>query len=240
MDSRNCLAVITARGGSKRIPHKNIAPFCGKPMIAYAIGAAAESGLFSEIMVSTDDGEIAEVARACGAKTPFMRSAENSDDNATTSDVLREVLRCYAQEGRYFETACCIYPTAPFLTGDVLKRAAVLLAESGADTVMPVVAFSFPPQRGMVMRGGRLSYERPECRDMRSQDLETIYHDCGQFYFFRTAPFLRTGVLVGENTAGIELPELRVQDIDNPQDLELAELKYRFLQEQAKREAAQP
>ena len=226
------IAIITARGGSKRIPRKNILPFCGKPLIAYAILAARESGLFAEVMVSTDDEEIAQVARDYGAAVPFLRSKEAADDHATTSAVLQEVLQTYAADGRTFETACCLYPTAPFVTAELLQEAAARLEESRADCVLPVAAFSFPPQRGMAIRDGKAVYVQPQMRDVRSQDLEPMYHDAGQFYFFRTAPFLETGVLVGDNTVAIVLPQSQVQDIDNPEDLEVAAWKYRFLQSQ--------
>ena len=141
------IAVITARGGSKRIPHKNIKDFCGKPIIAYSIEAALESGLFDEVMVSTDDEEIAEIARVFGASVPFMRSSSTSDDYATTSDVLLEVLDAYESQGRTFDSLCCIYPTAPFVTAGKL-HAARSLFEDGADTVLVVTEYSFPPQRG--------------------------------------------------------------------------------------------
>ena len=143
------IAIITARGGSKRIPHKNIKEFCGKPIITYSIEAALQSGLFDEVMVSTDDIEIARIAREAGARVPFMRSSESAGDYASTDDVLMEVLEIYRAQGRKFDTFCCLYPTAPFVTAEKLKIAMELLEK--ADSVMPVVKFSFPPQRCMVM-----------------------------------------------------------------------------------------
>ena len=223
------IAIITARGGSKRIPRKNIKEFCGRPMLGYAVGAALASGLFDEVMVSTDDDEIAGIARAEGAAVPFMRSASAADDHATTADVLREVLAVYAESGRRFDTACCIYPTAPFLTPERLREAAGLLESTGARCVMPVTAFSFPPQRGLFIRGGRIVQAQPECASMRSQDLERMYHDAGQFYFFRAAPFMGDGILVGRDTVPVVLSDAEVQDIDNPEDWEIAEFKYRWL-----------
>ncbi len=231
-----CIAIIPARGGSKRIPHKNIREFCGQPLLAYSVKVAVNSGLFDRVLVSTDDPEIAEAAVEAGAEVPFYRSAETACDTATTSDALLEVLERLGEDGEQYDLACCIYATAPFLTGDVLRTAKEKLEETGADTVMPVVAYSFPPQRGMVLRDGKVFYTHPECRDVRSQDLEKIYHDAGQFYFFRVAPFMESGVLVSENTAGIEVPELMAQDIDTEEDLLLAEFKFRFLQRKAKDE----
>ena len=220
------IAIITARGGSKRIPKKNIKEFCGKPIIAYSIEAALESKLFDEVMVSTDSEEIAAVARHYGAKVPFMRSAKTSDDFATTVDVLREVITEYEKRGQKFDTMCCIYPTAPFVTADKLQAAYKKLTESDADLVQPVVAFSFPPQRAFVIRVGQLTYRYPECAPMRSQDLENWYHDAGQFYFHRVEAFMNTGTL---KIIPFELPETEVQDIDNLTDWELAEMKYRLM-----------
>ena len=178
----NAIAIITARGGSKRIPRKNIKEFLGKPIISYSIEAALKSGLFEEVMVSTDDEEIAQIARKAGASVPFMRSINTSDDFATTDDVLLEVLDDYEKIGKTFEYMACIYPTAPFVTPEKLSEAIRLLKEHRATGVMPVVPFSFPPQRGMVVSEGRLAYCYPENAMKRSQDLETMYHDCGQFY----------------------------------------------------------
>ena len=225
----NRIAIITARGGSKRIPRKNIRHFCGRPALSYAIRAARESGLFTEVMVSTEDEEIKAVAEAEGASVPFLRSAETANDHATTAQVLTEVLQEYAARGMTFEEACCLYPTAVFVTAAQLQEAAALLEKENADTVMPVTAFDFPPQRGMRFENGRLSYAFPEYRDARSQDLPQMVHDIGQFYFFRTAPFLKSGLLIGENTAGIPVPAMQAQDIDTEEDWEMAEYKYRYL-----------
>ncbi|HML36320.1 MAG TPA: pseudaminic acid cytidylyltransferase [Bacillota bacterium] len=223
------VAIITARGGSKRIPGKNIKEFCGKPILQYSIQAAIDSGIFDEIMVSTDDAEIAEMTIACGAKVPFMRSSKNSDDFATTADVIGEVLAEYKKTDREFQYACCIYPTAPFVTGKKLQDAMRELIASDADSVIPVVGFSYPPQRGFVIENGRLKMKWPEHLNSRSQDLETIYHDCGQFYCFKISSFQQTGKLVMDNTIPFQIPELQVQDIDTEEDWKLAELKYRML-----------
>lgn len=176
------LAVITARGGSKRIPKKNIKEFCGKPILCYSIQAALDSGCFEEVMVSTDSEEIRRIAIEAGAKVPFLRSEQTSNDYATTAQVLEEVLGEYEKRGRNFDAVCCIYPTAPFVTAAKLQNAMGKLQETGADTVSPVVRFSYPPQRGFVVENGYTVMKWPENRTARSQDLEPMYHDCGQFY----------------------------------------------------------
>lgn len=225
MSMSSSIAIITARGGSKRIPHKNIKKFCGKPIITYSIEAALQSGLFDEVMVSTDDIEISRIAREAGAQVPFMRSSESAGDYASTDDVLMEVLEAYRGQGREFDTFCCLYPTAPFVTAEKLKRAMELLER--ADSVMPVVKFSFPPQRCMVMNeAGELRMKWPEHAKTRSQDLEPYYHDCGQFYFCRTDLFMEYKTTDLPHMTAMVVSELEVQDIDNFEDWEIAELKY--------------
>ena len=226
------VAIITARGGSKRIPRKNIKEFCGKPIMAYSIQAALKSELFDEVMVSTDDAEIAEVARKYGAQVPFMRSAKNSDDYATTADVLSEVLEIYEQQGKFFDIMCCIYPTAPFVTSEKLQKAYEAFLEHGRVTVVPVVSFSFPPQRGYIRKDGFLQYKYPQYINSRSQDLEPFFHDAGQFYYFNTIQFLQA------RKKGIELKkvpflldEIEVQDIDTLMDWKIAEVKYSLMLE---------
>lgn len=223
------IAIITARGGSKRIPGKNIRDFVGKPIIAYSIKAARESGIFDEVMVSTDSEEIAAAAKKYGAAVPFLRSEKTSNDWATTADVLLEVIENYRLRNRKFEWICCIYPTAPFLTGERLREANKVLEDAKAESLMPVVRFSFPPQRGMVIREGRVDYRYPEFRNTRSQDLEVMYHDCGQFYFCRTDAFLKHRTMVTPDTVPFEMSEEEVQDIDNLSDWQVAELKYKML-----------
>lgn len=225
------IAIITARGGSKRIPRKNIKPFLGKPIMTYSIEAALSSGLFDTVMVSTDDEEIAQIAKEYGAQVPFYRSERTSNDYAATADVVSEVLEEYAKCGIYYETACVIYPTAPFLTVDALKEAMEILLSGDADGVMPVVKFSFPPQRSVVMRNGFLVPSDPESMKMRSQDLEPHYHDCGQFYCIRVASFLKQRAMVMAHTMPYLQDELTVQDIDTEEDWKIAELKYRLLHE---------
>ncbi|MBD5453402.1 MAG: pseudaminic acid cytidylyltransferase [Lachnospiraceae bacterium] len=227
--NNSSIAIITARGNSKRIPRKNIKEFCGKPIMNYSIEAALHSGLFTEVMVSTDDEEIAEIAKRAGAQVPFMRSSATASDYASTDDVILEVLNRYKELGRDFETFCCLYPTAPFVTAQKLQKAAELLER--ADAVMPVVAFSYPPQRCVVLNeDGELRMKWPEYAQTRSQDLETYYHDCGQFYFCRTKPVLENGTTDLPHMVPMIMSELEVQDIDNPEDWALAEMKYKMMQ----------
>ena len=225
------VAIITARGQSKRIPRKNIKPFLGKPIIAYSIEAALASGVFDEVMVSTDDKEIAEIAKSYGASVPFFRSEKTSDDYATTADVLEEVIEKYKEMGKNFEYLCCIYPTAPFLTAENLRTAMNTLTESDADTVLPVVKFSFPPQRAVVVKDGYLQPKWPEHMSARSQDLEPFYHDCGQFYCLRTESFMKQKKVVMEKTLPYHQEEMYVQDIDTEEDFKIAEMKYRIMRD---------
>lgn len=225
------IAIITARGGSKRIPRKNIREFCGKPILAYSIEAARESGLFDTVMVSTEDEEIVQIARRYGAEVPFYRSEQTAGDFATTNDVLLEVLEEYEKRGKQYDLGCCIYPTAPFVTADKLKCAVKRLESSDADTLIPVVSFSYPPQRAMVEREGRLVFLHPQYLDSRSQDLEPHYHDVGQFYLFYTEAFQKNRKLMVGNILPYVVPETEVQDIDNQTDWEIAELKYRYMKE---------
>ena len=223
------LAIITASGGSKRIPRKNIKEFCSKPIIAYSIKAAIDSGVFDEVMISTEDEEIARISERYGAKIPFFRSEKTASDYATTTDVLMEVLDEYEKRGMHFDMACCIYPTAPFITSERLKEAVETLRKSDADTLIPVVGFSYPPQRALVIEDGRLVFKYPEYLVARSQDLEKHYHDAGQFYVFKTKAFKETGNLMKGNIIPMVLDEMEVQDIDTEQDWELAQVKYKLL-----------
>ena len=224
------IAIITARGGSKRIPGKNIKNFCGKPIIAYSIEAALKSGLFSEVMVSTDSQKIAQIAQEYGASVPFMRSAKTADDYATTSDVIMEVMDNYKKLGRTFEYICCIYPTAPFVTAQKLIAAQTIMEEKHPVMVMPMTAFSYPPQRGIILENGRIRRKYPEFLTARSQDLEKMYHDCGQFYACRTDAFFRDSTTDVDDLVPMIMPEMEVQDIDTEEDWAIAELKYRKMQ----------
>lgn len=225
------IAIITARGGSKRIPRKNIKSFCGKPILAYSIEAALASGLFDTVMVSTDDEEIAGIAKEYGAEVPFYRSEATANDFATTNDVLLEVLAEYEKRGEQYDMACCIYPTAPFVTAEKIQDAVQQLNNSDADTIIPVVRFSYPPQRAMIVKNERLVFEYPQYLDSRSQDLEPHFHDVGQFYVFRTEGFKKNRKLMIGNILPYEVSEMEVQDIDNETDWTIAEIKYRFMQE---------
>lgn len=225
----NYVAIITARGGSKRIPKKNIKKFLGKPIIVYSIEAAIESGCYNEIMVSTDSPEIAEIAKSYGATVPFYRDESTSGDYATTSEVLVEVLNKYYNNGKKFDIATCIYPTAPFLSSRILRESICTLEkEPEADKVIPVVRFSYPPQRGVVVSKSFLHMKEPEYQKLRSQDLEPIYHDAGQFYTFRVKNFLAKPDMWAGNILPLILPEMDVQDIDTMEDWLFAEMKYKF------------
>ncbi len=230
LHSLKTIAIITARGGSKRIPGKNIRPFLGKPILGYVIEAALESQLFDDVMVSTDDDAIAEVAQRFGASVPFRRGAATSHDTATTAEVLREVLDQYKAQGQLFNWACCLYPTAPLVTVSLLQQAFDKLQAGGFDCVMPVQRFGFPIQRALQLADDdRLGWFQPEHALTRSQDLEPAWHDVGQFYFFDVQTFQQTHKLLTNNTAGIPISELQAQDIDTETDWQLAELKYKLL-----------
>lgn len=222
----NRLCIITARGGSKRIPRKNIKPFMGKPMVCYAIEAAIGSGLFDEIMVSTDDAEIADIAKSSGAHVPFMRSAATANDFATTRDVLLEVIEEYGKLDRKFTEVACIYPCVPFLTASILALAYKTFVDSRADCLMPIVKYSFPIQRAVRINDtGFVEYREPDSASRRSQDLEPMYHDVGMFYFYKMS-----ALLSGEGkTVPYVMPEERIQDIDTMDDWHLAEIKYKLL-----------
>jgi N-acylneuraminate cytidylyltransferase len=222
----NNIAIIIARGGSKRIPRKNIKDFYGKPLISYSINAALNSKVFSKVLVSTDDKEIAEVSRRCGAEVPFFRSSINANDFATTEDVILEVLDRLKKYGIIFDSFCCIYPTAPFLTGVKLKNSYEKFYSTNANTLFSICKFSYPIQRGLRQKGGFVEMLFPENENKRSQDLEPVFHDAGQFYWGRINYFLQKKKLFGTMAVGFELSELEVQDIDTETDWEIAEIKY--------------
>lgn len=225
-----CLAIIPARGGSKRIPHKNIKPFLGRPIIAYSIEAALGTGLFEEVMVSTDDVEIAEIARQEGASVPFLRSTENANDYATLADVLVEVVNAYKWRGYEFDLICCLLPTAPLISSEDVRSAYDQLVMSTFDSICPVVAFSYPILRSLsIDEKGNLNMNWPEYRFSRSQDLRPAYHDSGTFYWIKTSSLLKDKKLLSENGTAIVLDEFRVQDIDTDTDWALAEMKYKLL-----------
>ena len=226
----NNVAIITARGGSKRIPRKNIKQFLGKPIIAYSIEVALNSKLFDYIMVSTDDIEIAEIAKQYGAKVPFLRSAENADDFSGTADVMLEVLDKLKSINLEFNNSCCIYPTAPFISTESLTKAYHLLTQKKLDSCFPVCQFSYPIQRALHFSADeKISMLLPENMKKRSQDLEPTFHDAGQFYWLSNKQFIQVKKLFTSNSSSIVLSELQVQDIDNETDWKIAELKYQLL-----------
>lgn len=227
------VCIITARGGSKRIPRKNVRDFCGKPMLAYSVETAVTSGIFDVVMVSTDDDEIADVARKYGAEVPFMRSEATSNDYATTADVLREVLFEYEKRGTEFDTMCCLYPTAPFVRVSELKDAAAMI-EAGAPSVIPVTSFDFSPLRGFnVGEDGSLEYAFPEYAQARSQDLPEMVHDCGRFYFATVNDYLKSGAFAMSGCRALYIDPMFVQDIDTESDWALAEAKFKEFQKEA-------
>ena len=228
--SLNKIAIIPARGGSKRIPGKNIKSFEGRPIISYSITAAIDSKLFDEVMVSTDDHEIATIALQYGATVPFLRSHKASDDFASTEDVILEVITQYHSSGKQFEVGCCIYPTAPFATVKLIQDGFHLLDSGSFDTVFPVVQFDYPIQRSLQFSDkGKIEMVWPQYLDSRSQDLPNRFHDTGMFYWFRTHQFLEDKKLFGENSGAIIISELQCHDIDTTDDWEMAEIKYRRL-----------
>ncbi len=227
--SNKALAIITARGGSKRIPRKNIKNFHGYPIIKYSIDAAKQAKCFNEIMVSTDSQEIAEIAKTYDVSIPFLRSKKNSGDFASTVDVINEVIMDYNKINRKFDFVCCIYPTAPFISADKLRQGYELLISKQADSVIPVVRFNAPIQRALKIEGDYLKMVLPENLNKRSQDLMPYYHDVGQYYWLNCESFLKKNTILSDKTVPIELSSIEVQDIDNEVDWKLAEMKYLML-----------
>lgn len=226
------LAIIPARGGSKRIPKKNIKDFLGKPIITYSIEAALKSSLFNEVMVSTDDEEIAEIAQKYGAKVPFLRSENTTNDYATLTDVVKEVLVNYQEIRKLFDNTCLLLATAPFVNEEKLIKAYNLLITKNADCVITVTEYSFPIQRSFkIIDNGYLKMNWPENMNKRSQDLEKTYHSAGQFCFFKTCEFFKQNKLYMEKLYPFILDNLEVQDIDTETDWKLAEMKYKLILE---------
>ena len=227
--SRGSIAIIPARGGSKRIPKKNIRDFCGRPIIFYAINTAICSGMFDEIMVSTDSDEIAGISKQFGATVPFMRSIETSGDYATTEDVLLEVLGEYRKLGQEFDYITCIYPTAALITPQILCDALNLMKKHTPSVVIPLIQYSYPPQRSYTIdKDGYASYLNPEYVRTRSQDLEPMYHDAGQFYVYNVKKLIEKNGIIEDDFYPIIVSEMDAQDIDNLSDWQMAELKYRI------------
>lgn len=226
------LCVIPARGGSKRIPRKNVRPFYGRPMIAWSISAALESGIFGHVIVSTDDEDIAEVARSEGAEVPFMRPVELSDDHTATVPVIAHAIEASEALWGRQETICCLYATAPFVQASDLSDAHALLDKTGAKYAFPVTSFPFPIQRGVrICENGRMEMFQPEHALTRSQDLEEAYHDVGQFYWGRRNAWMEETTIIGPDAAPLIIPRLRAQDIDTPEDWDRAERLFADLME---------
>ncbi|MCI6655871.1 MAG: pseudaminic acid cytidylyltransferase [Clostridium sp.] len=229
---KRTIAIIPARGGSKRIPKKNIKKFCGNPIILYSIKAAIESGIFDEVMVSTDSKEIASIAREYGANVPFYRSEELSGDYASTAQVVMEVLQKYKDNKEIYDYAVCIYPTAPFLTPEIICKAQNIMEQYNPDEVIGVVEFSYPPQRCYsITNDGLMEYKYKEFVDIRSQDLEKLYHDAGQIYIYNVESLIRKNGKIVSGIMPMVLSPLTVQDIDTEDDWKLAEMKYKFWKE---------
>lgn len=223
------ICIIPARGGSKRIPRKNIKLFMGKPIMTYSIETALNSSIFDEVMVSTDDEEFAEVARQHGASVPFLRSDVTANDYATTVDVLLEVIEKYEQRGMAFDSICCLYSTAPFVTPDRLKEAYSKLSDK-VDACFTMVEYSYPIQRSLrINEAGQVEMKYPEYLKSRTQDLEKVYHDAGQFYFVKTNTLIEEKTVWCKHTAPLVISELEVQDLDTLTDWQLAEMKYELL-----------
>jgi len=224
------IAIIPARGGSKRIPRKNIKLFFGKPILAYSIKAAQQSKCFVEVMVSTDDPKIAAVGKKLGAKVPFLRSAKSASDMASLEDVVLEVLKEYAKIGKLFDNVCCILPTAPFIRpADIKKALSLLNREKEIVSVFTVTKFNYPIQRAFKIKDGWLKMQWPENINRRSQDLEPMYHDAGQFYCLKTEKFLKEKRLFSKMSKSLILPGTRVQDIDDLEDWQNAAIKFKIL-----------
>jgi pseudaminic acid cytidylyltransferase len=225
------VAVIPARGGSKRIPRKNIRPFAGKPIIAYSIGTALASKLFDRVLVSTDDPEIAETARAWGAETPFVRPKDLADDHTGTDAVVKHAIRWLTEQGSTIAYACCIYATAPFLQVRYLREGYDKLLASGQDFAFSITSFAFPIQWALrITDEGAIEAVNPDDNFARSQDLEELFHDAGQFYWGRAQAYLDDVVTHSHASVPVILPRHLVQDIDTPEDWHRAELMYRALQ----------
>lgn len=225
------IAIIPARGGSKRIPRKNIKAFHGRPMMAYSIQAALESGLFARVVVSTDDTEIAEVARSWGAEVPFLRPAELADDHAGTVEVIQHAVAALREQGESFAYACCLYATAPFVTPADLTRGLDAL-ESHPDKAyaFTVTDYASPVQRALRLRpDGSVESLYPEFYETRSQDLEPAFHDAGQFYWGRTEAWAQGVPLHAPHSLPVRLPRHRVQDIDTSEDWQRAEILFAAL-----------
>jgi len=226
---KNRIAIIPARGGSKRIPRKNIKSFQGKPIIAYPIETLIHSGLFDRVIVSTDDEEIATIAKQLGAEVPFLRSSENASDTAATYPVIKEVLDNLKGNGQTFETICCVYPTSVFVTSGMIQTSVQKLENENLNSVVAITKYAHPIQRAIAVNNGLANFKHPEFSQTRTQDLETFFHDTGQFYILDQSIFEKHQSFFTNSTGYFEFPESLVQDIDNEEDWKLAEIKFQML-----------
>ena len=223
----NRICIIPARGGSKRIPRKNIKLFLGKPIIGYSIKAAIDSKLFDEVMVSTEDQEIMSISENLGASIPFKRSEKLSDDFTSTFDVLNDVLNRYNKKGKNYDYACCLYPTAPFITSKILEEAFDLMIKNSYDSVFPIIEYGHPIQRAIKLNNKKIEYVSSENINKRTQDLEKRFHDAGQFYWFSVEKLMMSKKLITNNSSGLIMSKNSMQDIDKIEDWSLAELKFK-------------
>lgn len=230
------IAIIPARGGSKRIPKKNIKLFCGEPIIRYSIENALESKIFEDVIVSTEDEKIANLAISYGAKVPFFRNKNLSDDYTTTGQVILDVIQRLQETGREYEFCACIYPTAPFMSAKKMREAMEKLMLSEANEIITVVKYSSPPQRAFFYNGENIIRKWPQFVNSRSQDLEALYYDAGQFYGYRTNAYVKSGGDVSDKIIPYILSPTEVQDIDNIEDWQLAEIKYQVMCRKEKNE----
>ncbi|MFV1467692.1 pseudaminic acid cytidylyltransferase [Idiomarina sp. HB] len=226
------IAVIPARGGSKRIPRKNLKEFCGKPMIAWAIEAAKASGCFDDIIVSTDDDEISTIAQAYGASAPFKRPGNLSDDYTGTTPVIKHAVEWYEMHVKPVSYVCCIYATAPFLQPEDIRQGLASVKDTGVDYAFSATSYAFPIQRALrLSEGGRVSMFQPQHFNTRSQDLEEAWHDAGQFYWGEVGAWTNEKTLFSERSVAVMLPRHRVQDIDTLEDWTRAEWLFKAMQE---------
>ena len=226
------IAIIPARGGSKRIPRKNIKEFWGKPIIEYSISAALSSNLFDEVMVSTDDAEIAEISKSLGANVPFFRSKKNSGDFSSTFDVIEEVINYYTKNKNKIHNICCIYPCAPFINSNKICEAYNVFIIEKLDSIFPVIPINFSHERSLEINENKIRFIYPEFRDTRSQDLNKIYNDAGEFYWMNKDSIMSEKTIITNNSGVIVLSELESQDINTEIDWKLAEIKYKYMQDQ--------
>ena len=224
------LAVIPARGGSKRIPRKNIKDFSGKPIIAWSIEAALKSDCFDHVIVSTDDEEIADVARVWGASVPFLRPAELSNDYAGTTPVIKHAIEWFIEQGDKPDLTCCIYATAPFVTSEDLMKGLELIQNTDSSYVFSVTSYPFPIQRAIkIIENNCIEMFQPEYFNTRSQDLVEAYHDAGQFYWGRSSAWLDEKQIFSSSSMPVVLPRKQVQDIDTYEDWDRAELLFKLI-----------